>query len=449
MSKPHALLRIKESLTNTPHLIEQNSFNSIMDYINNRSEMGISENVEMVKEKDRDYNYNPDTKTGVLYVNGPLTAKTTGWEAWCGGTSYQMLKEQMEGFVDSGAKTVAMIVDSGGGEAYSMMDSANYIRKLADENGIQIITFVDRMAASAGYGLACIGDEIIMASDSQVGSIGVLIQLYNDSKHLEMNGYERTFITAGADKVPWDDEGNFTKNFLNSLKEQVDTLYEGFTSHVADHRSITQESVKNTEANVFMAKEAIRLGLADKEMTIEEFYNYVADAAQSRLEGNTVGNRLFKLTKKEDATEMSQLTEMQAQLSAAQEQLAAMATLSAQVTEMQASFSAQAEELKAAREALAEVEKAKAEATLEQRKAALSEVLPVDQLETAMSAYAGMDEAAFAFTVSTLKAAKEAAAGGEMMTESGGEGIEKEAELDATSALLKASVDRAKALKRQ
>ena len=108
----HSLARIKGSLVNTPHLIEQNSFNSIMEYVNKRIE-GSAEIIPKLAEDDKKdskkedfYLYNDDTKTGVLQVDGPITYRSTGWEALCGGTSCQMLKEQMEYFVERGAKTV-------------------------------------------------------------------------------------------------------------------------------------------------------------------------------------------------------------------------------------------------------------------------------------------------------------------------------------------------------
>lgn len=410
----HSLIRIKGSLVNTPHLIEQNSFNSVMEYVNQR----IAGNVDVIpesREGDRDYRYNyvSDTATGVMHINGPLTYRTSGWEALCGGTSYEMLKEQMEYFVESGAKTVAMLADSGGGEAHAMMDSANYIRKLADDNDIKLIAYVDGMAASACYGLVCIADEIVMSSDSQVGSIGVLIQLYNDSKALEMQGYERTFITAGKDKVPYAKDGSFTDAFIDRLQTQVDALYEGFTSHVATHRSLEVKAVKDTEANVFMADEAIALGLADSVMTVEEFYNYLADVAQNNIEGTGMGMKdAFKFTSKEDKAEMAKLDELQTLLAAEQ---TARATADAAVLEFTQKLTAQTElvaslqtQLEGFKEAQALAEKAAADAVVAGRKAALSEVVPEAELETYMTNMSAMDEGAFTFMVGQLKAVKDA-----------------------------------------
>lgn len=443
----HSLVRIKGSLTNTPHLIDQNSFNSVMEYVNKR----IEGNVDITQKEmaswgdvDGDFSgrYHDDIKTGVMHISGPLTYKTSGWEAFCGGTSYEMLKGQMEYFAEKGAKTVAMLVDSGGGQAHGMMDSANYMRKLADDAGIKIVAYVDGISASAAYGISCIADEIVMSADSQTGSIGVLIQLYNDSKYLEKIGYERTFITAGANKVPWDAEGKFTESFISGLQEQVDTLYEGFTSHVATHRSLSVEAVKATEAGVFMAQQSVELGLADSIMTAEEFHEYLSTYAENNLEGTEMRN-LFKLNSQEDTTEMAKLEEMQAALN---DKEALLSASQEAVTALGAQLTASAAALTDLTARLEAMEGEKALAKTESRKAALAAQVPADQLDASLAAYAGLDDASFAFMVGQLKTVKDARAAN--MEELGGEGQDSPApavEANATESIRQAGIEAAKA----
>lgn len=443
MTKPHSLVRLKSSLVNTPHLIEPNSFNSILEYVNKRIE-GNAEIVqkEMITEGDEygDYSsrYFDDTKTAVMHIEGSLTYKPTGWEAYCGGTSYQLLKEQMEYFVSQGAKTVLMVGDSGGGEAMGMISSAAYMRKLADENGIKIIAYVDGLACSACYGLVCIADEIVASPDSTIGSVGVLIQLQNISKALEKAGVERTFITAGAQKVPFENDGSWREGFLERLQESVDDLYEDFTSHVANHRGISQETVKATEADVFSTKESLDISFIDKVMTPEEFTDYLADYAQSNLEGNDMGIKdVFKLNhNKGDVTEMAKLEEMQALLDAeTKARVEADAALAKHVVDMQAmqdQLKAQAEALDQFKAMQEEAAKAKAEAELQSRKAALSAVMPVDKVDEKLASFASLDEATFKFMVGELQAAKDARA--ESFKPAGEEGVEQEPEKEQSYA---------------
>lgn len=445
----HSLVRIKEKLVNTPHLIDRSSFNSIMSYVNSRIEgnVDVTPSPEAASNYDRP-NYIKDTKTGVMHVSGPLTNKTTGWEAMCGGTSYQMLKDQMEYFVAQGAKTVVMMADSGGGEAHGMMDSANYMRKLADENDIKIIAYVDGMAASACYGLVCMADEIVMSSDSMVGSIGVLIQLMNNSKQLEKAGIERTFITAGKDKVPFAADGTFTESFIERLQAQVDTLYEGFTSHVAQHRDMDIQAVKDTEANVFLSEDALKLGLADSVMTLEEFYEYAGEAASTNKGSDMKG--ALKFMNKGEQVDMAQLDALQEQVASLQAELDSKVGQAAQAaTALNAALAANTElEAKLAGfiKAQEDAEKAAAEAALAQRKAALAEVVPEAELETYLTNMSALDEAAFSFMVSTLQAGKDARA--EEFKAVGEDGVEEDdTPVSTTEAIRLAGIERAKALR--
>lgn len=469
----HSLIRLKGSFTNTPHLIEENSFNSIMEYVNKRIEGNVDVIPKLFEEEGEDAyiqptNYNPETKTGFLTISGPTTYRRTGWEALCGGTSYEALKEDMQYFVDQGAQTVVMDIDSGGGEALNMIDSAQYIRQLADENNIHIVGYIDGHACSAAYGLACVADELISSQDSVSGSVGVLIQLFNQSKALEKEGIERTFVTAGNKKIPYAEDGSFTSDFIDRLQTQVDELYDRFTLHVAEQRGMSQEAVKNTEADVFSAKEALELGLIDQIMSFEQFDDYLVSLSQRNLEGGNVSKGLISrfMKNKEEKTEMAsldalkveldaellaQLETKEAELSASLEQITSLTTTVSELQGSLASLQAFADERKAAAEAAqAEAQRIAEEqalAKLEARKAALSAVVAEDKFESLFAVLNTLDDAAFDLMVAHEATTKEARA--ESFKAVGNEGVESEdtsaSERSGVDAIRQAGVENARA----
>ena len=427
----HKLNRLTSSLYNTPLLIEENAFKGIVSYLNERNAGGVE-----TKGDGDDFSmperfiYNEDTRTGVIELIGPTTAKPITMMGFdCGGANYLHLKQDFESLIEMGAKTIAMIVDSPGGEAYSMSDSADYIRNLLDENGVKLISFIEGMSASAGYGLTCISDEIIGSWDSEAGSIGVLVQLINSSKALEQEGYERTFVTAGKSKVPYAADGSFRPEFIQDIQDKVDTCYKNFTEHVAKHRKMNVADVIATEAKMFYSADAVKLGLMDKVMTSEEFFTYLATEAQNNTEVNmNVKDRIFKFAKtKEDTVEMANLEELQAQLATAQEQVAGMSALTEQLATLTATLEQKESNLVELKAKLEGIETAKAEAAVAQRKTTLSALLPEDKVEESMSMYAGLDDATFSFVTSQLQATKDALAASGLMVEVGGEGVEQEA----------------------
>jgi ClpP class serine protease len=423
----HTLLRVKSKLVNTPHLIDGASFESILDYVNKRCEEAVDVKpslfVDSEKATTKRYLFNPDTSTAVMYIDGPLTNKSTGWEAFCGGTSYEALKQDFEEVAELGAKTVAFMASSGGGEAGGMMDSARYMRSLADANGIKIISYVEDLSASACYGLVCMSDEIVSASDAEIGSIGVLIRLMNDSKALEEAGYERTFITAGASKVPFSEDGSFRKEFLEDLQYKVDKLYENFTAHVAAYRPMTVEQVKATEAKTFLAEDALKLGLIDKVMTAEQFYDYLADVSQQRS-GVSKTNRIFKM-EDEEAQELMKLEEMQLALDSVQTELAtansAVAAIQLEKAQLAEALAAKEEALAALTSQVAAMEEAQVKAKLDSRKASLSAVLAEDKVETTLASLSALDDAAFATVLEGFAGAKAAVEQSALMQELGSE----------------------------
>ena len=123
-----------------------------------------------------------------------------------------------------------------------------------------------------------------MNPDAQVGSIGVVIALHDEHIKEQMEGEKTIYITAGDSKVPFAEDGSFKKEFLDDLQKDVDYTYGKFTAHVAAMRNISEESVIATQAKVYKSPDAIKLGLADKEMTTFEFEEYLSGLVNGEIE---------------------------------------------------------------------------------------------------------------------------------------------------------------------
>lgn len=309
MSNGSQSFRLREKVVNTPQLMHLHSFENIIEYLDSRCEEDTEVSPNSKDFDNQRYSYNEDKKVAILNVQGPLTYRPVtvmGFD--CGGASYQQLKQDFSFLVKSGAKTVALMVDSPGGEAHGLFDSARYIKKLAKDNDVKIVAYVDGLSASAGYGLTSIADKVIASNNSEMGSIGVVVRLINDSKALEKEGFKRTFITAGASKVPFTSDGEFREGFLEDIQAKVDAMYEEFTGFVAENRGISVDAVRSTEAKTFLTKEAISLGLADDVMSLEDFYSYLAEIAQNNSGTDMLKSDLFKFkSDKPDEAYMQEL----------------------------------------------------------------------------------------------------------------------------------------------
>lgn len=338
--------RIERNLIfNKPHLICQESFNSIMEHVTSRStdlmtssEMAISTEIESRNKRDKNLG---EGTVATLSVEGVLSYKETMWTALCGMTTYQGLLEQMRQAIDENYSVVLLDVNSGGGEAYNCFSAARALREMADENGIKLVAYVDGMSASAAYALSTAAHEIIMHPQAQVGSIGVLTRLVNDSEKMKKEGIEVTYISAGDNKIPFDAEGNWREGFLEDIQDSVNELYNEFVDHVATMRNIDPQAVIDTQAKIYNKDKAKELGLVDSVMEHDEFYNYLADLAEGKNMPINLGWKQKKEDNMSDKTTQAAVESQVAEMSA--EDKAQLQDMKAQLAELQAQNKALAE----------------------------------------------------------------------------------------------------------
>jgi len=115
------------------------------------------------------------------------------------------------------ARAVALLINSPGGSAVQSHLIFNRVRTLAEEKKVPVIAFVEDVAASGGYMLACAADEIVADVSSIVGSIGVVGGSFGFHRLLEKVGVERRLYTSGEHKAMLDP-------FLPEKPEDVERL---------------------------------------------------------------------------------------------------------------------------------------------------------------------------------------------------------------------------------
>ena len=400
------LLRLTSILYNTPHLMLPASLERVFTYLddrNNHAELAVQ--LEK-KPKERNVQYVAETQVGVLSVSGPLTY--IEYEAMCGeqNSSYQQIVDDFDKLCSMGAKTIVMDVDSPGGMAYGMTETGRYLRKKADEKGIQLVAYVDGLSASAAFGISVAAHEIIANPDAELGSVGVVVKLRNMNKAMNNAGVEDTYIYAGDSKIPFKEDGSFREDFLADIQYKVDALYQQFTEYVADMRGIDVGVVKSTQAKVLLAQDAIGIGFADKVMTREDFSNYLADLVEKpmRFSFKSKGENKNMTT---DVIEQEAVASLKADFEAAVAKNAELAAALAAQNEAFEAAQAQAAELQKAvadaQEQIAQMQAAAAKEASDKRLNALQAVVDQDQAAALHVSLAALDDKAFATVVASLQ----------------------------------------------
>src|SRR5579862_8626833 len=102
------------------------------------------------------------------------------------------------------AKAVALVINSPGGSPVQSRQIYLRIRQLAEEKKLPVLVFVEDVAASGGYMIACAGDEIFCDPSSILGSIGVVGGSFGFQELIRKVGVERRLYTAGSHKAMLD-----------------------------------------------------------------------------------------------------------------------------------------------------------------------------------------------------------------------------------------------------
>src|SRR5438874_10836033 len=107
-------------------------------------------------------------------------------------------------FATKHAKAVALVINSPGGSPVQSRQIYLRIRPLAAEKKLPVLVFVEDVAASGGYMIACAGDEIFCDPSSILGSIGVVGGSFGFQELIKEIGIERRLYTAGEHKAMLD-----------------------------------------------------------------------------------------------------------------------------------------------------------------------------------------------------------------------------------------------------
>ena len=183
-----------------------------------------------------------------------------------GGINDQSLSPLIEKAFELGRlKAVALIVNSPGGSPVQSEFIADRIINLSKEKNIPVITFVEDVAASGGYWLACAADEIFASKASIIGSIGVISAGFGFDKALNKIGVDRRIYTAGKNKSLLDPFSPENKDDIKRLKNLQTKLHDHFISFIKLRRGkkIDLKSKDLFTGMFWSGQEALELGLID------------------------------------------------------------------------------------------------------------------------------------------------------------------------------------------
>ncbi len=226
---------------------------------------------EQKEEKKRHKREAKERKKGTVDATDRLRLYVLNFDGDMKASATDNLREEISavlGVARSGDE-VLIRLESGGGMVHSYGFAASQLQRIRDA-GIQLTVSVDKVAASGGYMMACVGNRILAAPFAIIGSIGVLAQIPNFHRLLRKANVDFEQLTAGEYKRTLTMFGENTDADREKMQEDIDDTHLLFKDFVAEHRSQVEiDSVATGE--VWYGQRAIEKGLVDELQTSDGF----------------------------------------------------------------------------------------------------------------------------------------------------------------------------------
>lgn len=180
------------------------------------------------------------------------------------------LREEVSAVLDiaTPGDEVILRLENHGGIVHEHGLAASQLARIRDRE-IPLVVCVDKVAASGGYLMACVGSHVYAAPFAILGSIGVLAQIPNFNRMLDSHGVDFEQITAGQYKRTVTMFGKNTDEDRAKLKDELEDVHTLFKDAVAKYRpALDLDKVATGEH--WYGSRALDLGLADELKTSDE-----------------------------------------------------------------------------------------------------------------------------------------------------------------------------------
>jgi serine protease SohB len=164
--------------------------------------------------------------------------------------------------------SVILRLESPGGVVHGYGLAAAQVLRL--KSAVRKLTIcVDKIAASGGYMMACLGHEIVASPFAIVGSIGAVAGVPNFNRLIKDNKVDYFEMTAGKYKRTLSVLGEVTDDKLQKFQEQLEDVHAIFKDHVQRERP-TLDMDRVGTGEYWYGVRALELGLVDRLSTSDE-----------------------------------------------------------------------------------------------------------------------------------------------------------------------------------
>ena len=164
---------------------------------------------------------------------------------------------------------VVLRLENAGGLVHDHGLAASQLERIRSR-GIPLTVVVDKIAASGGYMMACVGNRVIAAPFAVLGSIGVLMQLPNFHRLLETHGVDFELLKGGEYKRKLTLFGENSDTDRARMQQEIDDTHQLFKDFVGEHRPQLDVGTVGSGEHWY-GRRALDLGLCDELRTSDDY----------------------------------------------------------------------------------------------------------------------------------------------------------------------------------
>lgn len=286
MQSDHKLVRVLTALYTEPWLISPPMHKTLCDialaHSQRGSELEAAQHLAAARMPVNQANKEYEVIDGVAVVpvEGVIGRKFSSSLKSSGVVSIDIFEKLIQEVrKDDKAQAVVLRIDSPGGVVTGTPEAGSAVRALRNEK--PIIAFADGRMDSAAYWVGSQADLIYAMPSSRVGSIGVYMAFFDQSRRAEMLGMKLELFKDGRFKGMGYPGSSLNDEQRALLQASVEKIGATFRATVQDGRGrvFDEELMQGQD---FDAEDALHNGLIDSITTLEAAMRDAASLAKMR-----------------------------------------------------------------------------------------------------------------------------------------------------------------------
>ncbi|MBA2649095.1 MAG: protease SohB [Legionella sp.] len=217
-------------------------------------------NIKPEKKKKKKGGKQSSPSLFVIDFNGDIKA-----------SQVEQLREEISAILSIAKQDDEVLIrlESPGGSVNGYGLAAAELQRIRDKK-IPLTVCIDKVAASGGYLMACVANQILAAPFAIIGSIGVVAQIPNFHRLLKKNNVDIELLTAGDYKRTLTLLGENTEVGRKKFQEDLEKIHLAFKKYLLAHRGqLDMDKVSTGEH--WLATDAFDLRLVDKIITSDQY----------------------------------------------------------------------------------------------------------------------------------------------------------------------------------